>query len=382
MFAGLRRIPMTRRSVTREVRHADAVLASWLPPYVLCRGVLSDTFLVADLYDPLDTDVGGPAHDPAEVRRNQSVQRLTALQLRFADLLLCGSERQAAHLREGIAKLDRPEPPLVSVVPFGLPDLPPPADGSLALRAYLRLSRDDFVVLWWGSLWRWFDPEAAIRAVARLRSEFPHLRLIFTAGRPPVQSTERYRLDQEPRRLAADLGLLHEAVFFLDDWIPYADRHRWLLDADLGLTLHRSSHEGHLAVRARYLDYLWCRLPCVISAGDEMADHLASAGLADLVAPRHPDQIADALVARLSQRGERPGDAVERLQSDYRWSTLLNGAATKIKRARRARTSSVSALVASAAYYARQPHVVAERRALALHGRGPRRRNDAAADSA
>jgi glycosyltransferase involved in cell wall biosynthesis len=378
MFSGLRRIPLTRRSVSQEVRRTDAVIASWLPPYVICRGVLSDTFLVADLYDPLDTDIGGPSPDAAEKRQSRSVQRLTALQLRFTDLVLCGSERQARHLRQEIASLDRRDPPPVSVVPFGLPDPGPPAREALALRTHLHLTGDDFIVLWWGSLWRWFDPETAIRAFARLHSEFSHVKLVFTAGPPPVQSTERYRLDQRPRRLAAKLGLLNETVFFLDDWIPYTERHRWLGDADLGLTLHRSAQEGRLAVRARYLDYLWCRLPCVISAGDEMGDHLAQAGLASLVATQNPREVSDAIAARLSSppRGER--DAVDRLQSEYRWSALLNDVAGRIKRAPRTKTSAGSALVTSAAYYARQPRVIVERRAL--RNRGRQRRNGATGD--
>ena len=69
-------------------------------------------------------------------------------------------------------------------------------------------------------------------------------------------------------------------MYFLDEWIEHAVRHGYLQEADVGLTLHRDTPEKEVAARGRYMDYLWARLPCVLGAGDELADRFAGQGFA------------------------------------------------------------------------------------------------------
>src|SRR3954452_1880201 len=91
------------------------------------------------------------------------------------------------------------------------------------------------------------------------------------------------------------MGLLGESVFFLDEWVPQDERHHYLLEADVGLTLHRDTAETAVAARGRYMDYVWAGLPCVLGAGDVLADRFAEAGFAATVASGDVDGAAAAL---------------------------------------------------------------------------------------
>jgi len=108
------------------------------------------------------------------------------------------------------------------------------------------------------NVWSWFDAATALHAFAEVSRDNPQAKLVLTGGRPPRGAS---KLDdtEAARELAGSLGLLGNSVFFLDDWIPHADRHEYLQEADLGLTLHRDTPEKEVAARGRYMDYLWAR---------------------------------------------------------------------------------------------------------------------------
>ena len=195
----------------------------------------------------------------------------------------------------------------------------PPA----AARALPAIGAEDRIVLWWGSLWRWLDAETAIRAFAEVSASRPELKLVFTSGRPPNGRVERHSVVGEARELARRLGLLDRTVFFFDEWVPYERRGEYLQEADLGLTLHRDTEEAPLAARARYMDYLWAGLPCVLGRGDETAQRFASAGFAGLVEPGQPGEVAAALLDLLKKQAlRRAWLAGAELAEELRWERV------------------------------------------------------------
>lgn len=321
---GLRRIDFDRATILREAWRHDVVMAPWIPPYLMPIAAMRRAVLVADLYDPVELELANLDTPEAESKA-EAAERLVQLQLRFGDVIACGGVRQRDALLARLAPR-RPHTPVV-VVPFGLPAPPPPSpdDARRPLRSALGLSDDHVVVLWWGTVWSWFDYETAIRAVAELSKEEPLLTLVFTAGPPPRDDVRMHLRTSDARALADQLGVLGGAVRFLDTWVPYEDRHLYLADADVGLTLHADPLEAELAVRARYLDYLWSGLPCVLSKGDEMAESLAAAGLATLVDAGDVAAAMRALagLAGDSARRERAGNAGREEALRYQWSEVV-----------------------------------------------------------
>jgi glycosyltransferase involved in cell wall biosynthesis len=324
--ADLRVVPGTRRGLLRELTHHDAVIAPWVPAYALALLAGRPTLAVADLYDPVEVE-GETLGGSAGRRWLRTARAAREMQLRFADILVCASERQHDELREELRTAVPPGEarPSTVVVPFGLGPPPPPATRRPLRERFPAIGPDDPVVLWWGSLWRWMDPETAVRAVALLRDRHPGVRLVFSAGRPPGAHVQPFAAVEGARELARSLGLLDLTVFFLEEWIPYERRHEHLLEADVAINLHRDPAEGGVSARARYMDFLWASLPSVVSAGNEVAERFARAGFAIEVPIGDPERTAAALERLVSEGPERrrARAAAAQLAADYRWERLV-----------------------------------------------------------
>src|SRR5437667_445465 len=74
------------------------------------------------------------------------------------------------------------------VGPFGISEKPPTANKPAFRGVIAGISTSDFLVLWGGGIWNWFDPLTLIRAAATLVDNLPTLRVLFPA---PVSPSEQ-----------------------------------------------------------------------------------------------------------------------------------------------------------------------------------------------
>lgn len=257
----------------------------------------------------------------------------TLLYLNNGDFFVCATERQrdfwlgalwmAGRLNASTLSMD-PEH-WITKVPMGIPDDPPKWNGPVLKGVVPGIGPQDKVVLWMGGIWEWTDPLTLAAAMERVLASRQDVRWVFGA---------LYHYDEhvvpQMSKAARFLGQCQEAgwlgryVFFLD-WIPYAQRGAYLLEADVGIGLHDQPFESRYAIRARSLDYLWASLPCVLSAGDEMADLLGAHGLAATVPSGDPHAVADALLQWLNSAPSRSEleRRVQPLQNALRWSAVV-----------------------------------------------------------
>ncbi len=317
-WEGMAVVPFSRMRLIREARRHDALLAATIPPFALALKRWLGIYAISDQYDPVELELGTLQGGTGRARATARAAR--RLQLRSADLVLCAGSRQHELLAAELDAFgDVPHPPL-RVVPFGLEGEPAPPASSPLREHFRQIGEDDRIVLWWGSLWRWLDAETAIRAFALLADSQPRLKLVFTAGRPPSGDSERHSAVDAARELARQLELLDRSVLFLEEWIPFERRGDCLQEADLGLTLHRNTEEAPLAARARYMDYLWADLPCVLGRGDETADRFEAGGFATLVEPGSPREAATAIAGMLEGEAQERARAAGRgLADEFRW---------------------------------------------------------------
>jgi glycosyltransferase involved in cell wall biosynthesis len=270
--------------------------------------------LVVDLYDPFILEnLAFFAGDRLAFRQAIHGEHLGVLneQLQAGDFFLCASERQRDYWLGMLAANNRLNPrtydadptlrALIDVVPYGLPPEPPRASGPVLKGVHPGIGASDRVVLWGGGLWDWFDPLTLVRAMARVAAERSDVRLLFLGTRHPNAALPEMAMPRRTRELAERLGLAERVVFFRD-WVPYAERAGYLLEADVSVSLHPHSIENRFAFRSRLLDCFWAGLPVVCTRGDALAELVAAEELGRVVPPSDEAAVAAALLELL----ERP----------------------------------------------------------------------------
>lgn len=254
----------------------------------------TDRVVVVDAYDPMHLEMLEQGRDQPRASWDRLVRSRAALlnhQLARADLVLCASERQRALYVGQLAALGRVNPStyegdphlerLITVVPFGIDSEPPEARGPAWRGVVPGVDAASRVLIWGGGIYSWFDPLTLVAAVAALHARRPELRLMFLGTRQP--GVEPMGMVKDAIALADELGATGRSVFFGEDWVPYAERGAFLLDADAGVSTHHAHVETEFSFRTRILDYVWAGLPMVVTEGDTFADLVAAEGLGIVV---------------------------------------------------------------------------------------------------
>jgi glycosyltransferase involved in cell wall biosynthesis len=298
----------------------------------------SDKVLVADIYDPLHLEQLEQGRDEGRRGRLLAVQSATAVlneQLLRGDFFLCASEKQRDFWLGQLSALGRVNPvtydedptlrSLISVMPFGVADVPPARTRPAIKGVVPGIGPDDRVILWGGGIYNWFDPLTLLHAVDRLRRRHPEVRLFFLGLKHPNPDIPEMRMAVAARELSDRLGLTGTHAFFNEGWVEYEDRQNYLLDADIGVSTHLDHIETAMSYRTRILDYLWASLPTVATAGDALAE-LIEARRLGLTVPAGDIDALDAALGGLlddddlrARMGANAGAAAE----DLTWSKVL-----------------------------------------------------------
>jgi glycosyltransferase involved in cell wall biosynthesis len=317
-------------SLAPAVERADTILLCgdvlvWFPP-------LQETGipLVVDGYDPHPFEALALfAGTPKQAQRHQERERILQMQCQAGDFFICASERQRdwwLGLLEGAGRInvhthgeDRSLRRLVDVVPFGLPSSPPRHVRQVLKGVWPGIGSEDKVVLWGGGLWQWLDPLTAIRAVARIQEQRADVKLVFPGTRHPnTAGVPDMPVFQAAVRLADELGVLDRCVFF-GDWVPYKEWPNYLIESDVGLSLHFDTLETQLAYRSRLLDYIWAGLPTVVTRGDVTSELVSRFELGETVDYERQDEVADALLRLLEISDADLAGRFERARVELTW---------------------------------------------------------------
>jgi GT2 family glycosyltransferase/glycosyltransferase involved in cell wall biosynthesis len=268
-------------------------------------------------------------------------------QLRDGDFFICASEAQrdfwigTLHSHGRINPLTYADDPtlrrLIDVVPFGLSEESAAAAASHAQqlthepgRNVMKgvrpgISATDRVLLWAGSMLDWQDPLTLIRAVADLALARGRrdIKLLFMGTKHPNPLVSPMRVIEESRALAQQLGVLDTHVFF-NDWVPYDQRARYLVEADIGVSTHRDHLETHFSFRTRMLDYIWAGLPIVCTRGDFFAGLVEARDIGVTVPPADVAALSQALADLLDDPAKTAAmkRRLDALRFELRWSTV------------------------------------------------------------
>jgi glycosyltransferase involved in cell wall biosynthesis len=292
----------------------------------------SDKYLVMDGYDPHTLEsLAWNESQPMDARVSSQLERLriVSLQCAVGDFHICASERQRMLWLGWLEATGRVNPltydddralrTLVDTVPTGIPNDPPQHTRSLLRDVVRGIASEDHVLVWGGGVWNWLDPLTLIRAVARVARIHPHVRLYFPGPRHPYrQFVPDMSMHRAAVQLSQDLGL-RDTVVFWGDWVPYHERQNYLLEADVGCSLHYETIESTFAFRTRILDYVWAGLPMIVTRGDVTSELVEDYGLGVVVDYEDEDGVAEAISHLLSMPRESFREGFVRARQERSW---------------------------------------------------------------
>lgn len=267
---------------------------------------------VVDLYDPyIIENMNYYAERGGEVFRHDHFT-LTSSLVR-GDFFLCASEAQrmfylgallaAGRLNPVLFESDPELRSLIAVAPFGVP---PPRS------ARRGPSAPDIL---FGGIYDWYDPIAAIEAVAIVRKSVPDATLTFT-HHPNPDITPQGKL-AEAMSYARTNG--YDFIRF-EPWVAYERRAEFFERFALALITFPRSLETDLSMRTRIYDYLWCGLPIVSSSAPGTDEILARYDSGIVVRDHTPNAYAAAIVS-IDPEGMTRG--TEGFVNDHQWDDTL-----------------------------------------------------------
>ncbi len=299
----------------------------------------SNKVIVVDIYDPFHLELLEQLREHSLDDRTRAIgQNVRVLndQLQRGDFFMCASEKQrdlwigqlSAMQRINPVNYDRDETlkDLLATVPFGVPDEPPVRTGPGIRGVTPGISDDDKVIVWGGGIYNWFDPLTLIKAIDKLRTRVPNVRLYFLGTKHPNPDVPAMRVAHEARVLSEDLGLTNTHVFFNEGWVAYDERQNYLLDADIGVTTHLDHIETRYSFRTRVLDYFWTTLPTVSTDGDTLGELIHERRLGLAVPAQDVDALEDAMYRLLTDE-ELAAECrtnIEAITQDFRWTSVLD----------------------------------------------------------
>ncbi len=307
---------LTGLHVRRCHTPADVRVMARETDVIVTQGVVLATYpFLTRLGKPLALDFGNPylverlhvdrdTTSNGHLLKNESYRGAQALQVRWADFVFCNSDKQRDYWLGVMSALGRVNPythaddptlrRLIDVVPFGLPSESPHHTKQVLKGVHPGIGVDDKVLLWLSGIWNWFDAPTLIRAMSRISEQRPNVKLFFMGIKHPSPTSQQVEATAKTIALSQELGVYNHSVFF-KDWVPYAERANYLLEADLGVNLQQDHLEARFAFRTRYLDYLWTGLPMVVTRGDVLSELVAAHDLGRVVEPGDVNGLAAAI---------------------------------------------------------------------------------------
>ncbi len=336
------------KSLIPYLEKANVVIAQSLHPTLLRMVRKNDIRYVADFYDPIvleNLEAQRTLDIEEQSAQNKFFLSIMSAQLATADHFLCASERQRDYWLGTLTALGRLTPDiyredpslesLISIVPFGYKNEVPKVINDEALAAFVPHfnPKKDNVIIWGGGVWNWFDPLTLIQALEGIAKKRNDIKLLFLGTKHPNPNTPEMKMITEAHKLATELKLKNNIVFFNEGWVPYEELADYLAPAAIGASLHFDHAETRMSFRTRILSYIWAGLPILTTRGDSMSDLVEKEGLGITVDYKDVAAVEKAIIKLIDDKDFRKDvrQNLARLWPAFTWNKLLRPLANRIK---------------------------------------------------
>lgn len=323
----------SRKSLKSLCNHIDTVVVQgntlWKNQFLKRSGVK----IVIDLYDPFVFEILEIFSGHAYINPiYKNALNILNDQLLSGDYFICASEKQRDFWIGALTALyrinsknyenDKSLANLIGVVPFGLSDEEPIHNREVLKGVYKSIKKTDTLLIWGGGIWEWFDPITLIRAMGIISENKDDIKLFFMGTKHPNPDMESMKIVEETIKLSDELGLTDQYVFF-NDWVDYEDRHNYLLEADIGISLHKKHIETRFSFRTRILDYLWTSLPVITNDGDFFSELIKQHEIGRVINDINPEKLAECIMNFPPKQEFNTN--FSSVKQEYEWAKLFDG---------------------------------------------------------
>ena len=213
-------------------------------------------------------------------------------------------------------------------VPFGIDYVPNPPKYQNPYAEY-GIKNNDFVLLWFGGLYPWFDITKILDTLKSHKND--KLKLVIVGGNNPQ--------NQHPdfvKHYHNTLEYIHENKLddkvVLIDWVDYATRRKYYDYADVIISMNNEGKENVYSWRTRVMDYVGSDTPLITNGGDPLSDELIQVGAAFKVNDMMSDAVKHVIEDLESDRGklEEASKRMRDLRPKYYWENVTKELAEKI----------------------------------------------------
>ena len=316
------------------VENSDVVLVSGYMVEKFPFLESTQTRLVVDFYDPLALEnLHYYLKESIESQEslNAQVVEITNRLAKIGDFFICGNERQRDYWMGVLSANGRTNPKnfmhdptlrsLIDIVGIGFLEREPQHHPILR-GVHPRVPSDARIVLWGGGIWNWLDPLTLVNAWPQVIARHPEARLVFLGTRHPNPLVPRHEMAQKTEQLVEEIGEKDRSIL-LFEWLSYEDREALLCESDIGVTLHPIHVETRYSLRTRVLDYLWARLPVLITDGDITSEWVQQYELGIVVPPFDVDAVAAGLNTILDKPKSAWMPSFEPLRETMTWNQAV-----------------------------------------------------------
>ena len=336
--SNIRIIKYNYKIINRLSKISDVII---IQGYILLRFPFlrkTKACLIVDMYDPFIFEIAEQFNEGGDINKllwiHAEARNALNDQNKSGDCFLCASDKQKDfwigmltannRINPVILKNDKNLEKFIRIVPFGLPVEEPVHTRNVLKGVYPGINKNDKVIMWGGGIWDWFDPITLIKAVNEISKKRDDVKLFFMGVKHPNSDVSKMSIISKVIELSKHFGINNKYVFF-NQWVSYEDRQNYLLESDIGVSLHLESIEALYSFRTRILDYIWARLPILATKGDYMSNIIREKGLGIVVGYGNVKEVENAILKLLDDNSER--NKIKRnceyLRSEFTWHKVM-----------------------------------------------------------
>lgn len=322
-----------------DYKNYEVLISQLIDPKTALLAKKAGVRLIYDAYDPEPLEhleIFKSSSLNTRIFLNQKIINTVNFSLEMADGILCANPKQKDLWTGFLLSLKKIDPKLydkdsslkklITIVPFGISSKEP-EQTKPGFRKQFDLKSSDKLLVWGGGIWNWFDPLTLITAIKLLSKKRDDIKLVFMGIiHPNASAIPAMSMALEAKNLAQSFNLINKSVYFNETWIPYEERQNYLLEADLGISIHAEHLETRYSFRTRLLDYMWANLPIIATQGDSFEDLIKKERLGLTVPPYNAHSLAQTIEQLLDDAhamAEIKAN-INRFKTQFFWETIIN----------------------------------------------------------